>query len=544
MLKLSGDAGKIYSRIKGYFTSKCPYSELREEIEKFVPARDAEIIQERQRYVKKMIDISGRVDFQKVRMLEKVKVKKMFLSDRVFVAETHEEYQKASKLGVCQVVRERDELHFPIVLNDFVRDVSPENLAPEMFIYPLLNSIDSFRSLAELEMSATGDNRYMKILYELLELEKFYRRIEEIRNLKKMINELEDRINAEIERKLSDIKVTLTADELLKIMESREITGEIEREINSVIEEYEKQLEKFGINEPVFLRTYPVRTDRDAISKALDSLRENLSLEFYLRCLKLVERVDLNEINRKISYYRSLYLYRTLQNERFVFPEFGDGTEFINGRNLFISDPLPVSYCIGNSSFFNLSERVVVLTGANSGGKTSLLELICQIVILAHMGFPVNAETARVSVYDEVFYFKRKTSAYGSGAFERAIKNMAKAISGQGRKLILIDEFESVTEPGAGAKILSSLLKIADRKGHHVVVVSHLGQEFQEHDFLRIDGIEAKGLDERLNLVVERQPVFGRIGKSTPELIIERLREKNRGELRRIFTEILDSFRS
>ena len=544
MLKLSGDAGKIYSRIKSYLISKCLHSEANEEIGRFMPVTDIELIQKRQKHVKRLIDISKKVDFEKVGILERVEVKKTFFSDRVFVARSDEEFEKASRLEICHILRERDELSYPIVLNDFVRDISPESFAPEMFLSPLLNSIDSFRALAELEMNTHGDSKYMSILNELLELEKFYRKIDRIRSVEGVINELEGKINDEIENRLSGIRVTLTADELLKIMKSREITGEIEKEIVSVIEEFEKQLEDFGINEPVFSRTYPVRIDSDAISNALNDLRENLSLEFYLKCLKLVEKIDLNEINQRISYYRSLSLYRIFHNESFAFPQFGDGTEFNKGTNLFILDPQPVGYCIGDSSFFNRSERVAVLTGANSGGKTSLLELICQIVILAHMGFPVNAERARVTIYDEIFYFKRKTSSYGSGAFERAIKNMAKAVLGDGRKLILIDEFESVTEPGAGAKILGTLLEIADRKGHHVIVVSHLGEEFQGLDFLRIDGIEATGLDERLNLVVNRQPVFGKIGKSTPELIIERLREKSRGELREIFMKILDSFRN
>lgn len=179
-------------------------------------------------------------------------------------------------------------------------------------------------------------------------------------------------------------------------------------------------------------------------------------------------------------------------------------------------------------------ENVVILTGANSGGKTSLLELITQVSILAHMGFPVPAERARVGVLDELFFFRRKRSVYGAGAFETALRSFVRSLRGKGNKLILIDEFEAITEPGAAVKIIGELLKVAHEKGFHVVIVSHLGEDLKkELPFARVDGIEAKGLDENLNLIVDRQPVFGRLGRSTPELIVERLARKARGRKKR-----------
>ena len=189
-------------------------------------------------------------------------------------------------------------------------------------------------------------------------------------------------------------------------------------------------------------------------------------------------------------------------------------------------------------------EGVVILTGANSGGKTSLLELITQIEVLFHMGFPVPAERAWLEPLDEVFFFRRKRSVYGAGAFETALRSFVRALRGSGKKLILIDEFEAITEPGAAVKIIGELLKIAHEKGFYVVIVSHLGEDLKkELPFARVDGIEAKGLDEQLNLVVDRQPRFGRIGRSTPELIVERLARKRGGVEREIFEKILRAFR-
>ena len=47
---------------------------------------------------------------------------------------------------------------------------------------------------------------------------------------------------------------------------------------------------------------------------------------------------------------------------------------------------------------------------------------------------------------------------------------------------------------------------------------------------IRIDGIEAGGLDDDLNLIVNRTPIKNHIAKSTPELIVEKLFLTSDGE--------------
>ncbi len=544
MLKLTGDTGKIFTKIREHFLSKSKYrKEVKEEIENFKPSNSINEIIKRQEKVKELIEVAKRVDFRKVEKLKMVNPKKKFFSDRVYIAKNDDEYIEASNLGVCEVVRFEESTDYPILLNDFVSEISLESFVPEIFVSALLDDLETIRNLAELEKDVSGENKYLEILRDLESIREEYNRLVDLDRIEKDIFEMEARINAEIERRLSEIKLTITGDELLKLMEGKEISGIIEKHIISVLEEFEKELNSVGIKEPVFTRTFPVRIDQESLFREIKRVKSRISLEFYLKCLKIAKKIDISEINMRVSHYRKLELYKILGDDSFVFPEFGDGTEFLDGWNLFIEKPDPVSYCIGKAEIHGRNENIAILTGANSGGKTSLLELVCQIVILAHMGFPVNARNARISIYNEIFYFRKKQTSYGSGAFEKAISGIAKTIAGKGKKLILIDEFESVTEPGAGAKILASLLKIADKKGHHAIVVSHLGDEFREFDFLRIDGIEAKGLDENLNLIVDRQPVFEKVGKSTPELIIERLMEKNKGEIRDIFREVLSVFR-
>jgi len=59
---------------------------------------------------------------------------------------------------------------------------------------------------------------------------------------------------------------------------------------------------------------------------------------------------------------------------------------------------------------------------------------------------------------------------------------------------------------------------------------------------VRIDGIEATGLDDKLELIVDRSPKFDFVAKSTPELILTRLARSGSTQQRGFFGAILEKF--
>ena len=78
-----------------------------------------------------------------------------------------------------------------------------------------------------------------------------------------------------------------------------------------------------------------------------------------------------------------------------------------------------------------------------------------------------------------------------------------------------------------------------------MVLVTHLAPAIVEAyggDALRIDGIEAKGLDEHLELIVDRTPKRNCLARSTPELIVRRLVERSTGDAKTVFSDILSLF--
>ncbi len=214
---------------------------------------------------------------------------------------------------------------------------------------------------------------------------------------------------------------------------------------------------------------------------------------------------------------------------------------FLRGRSRKVE---PVSYAVGIKTDETKGERVVILSGVNSGGKTTVLELLAQVVILCHMGFPVPAESAVVGLVDEVMYFSKSKGTLSAGAFESTIKGFSGIVS-DGRKLVLVDELESITEPGASAKIIAGILEtLCEDEDSVAVFVSHLAEQILENTKcgVRVDGIEAKGLDSSLNLIVERSPRYYHLARSTPELIVERLSRMSDGEERLFYQKLLSKF--
>lgn len=49
------------------------------------------------------------------------------------------------------------------------------------------------------------------------------------------------------------------------------------------------------------------------------------------------------------------------------------------------------------------SERVMIITGPNMGGKSSYIKQVAIICILAQIGSYVPADTARIGIMDAIF---------------------------------------------------------------------------------------------------------------------------------------------
>ena len=217
-------------------------------------------------------------------------------------------------------------------------------------------------------------------------------------------------------------------------------------------------------------------------------------------------------------------------------PEFGPaGTDRLavrGARNLGLlaggdgGDVQPIDYGLGDHTLdvgAPTGDRVSVLTGANSGGKTTLLETLAQVSLLAHMGLPVPAEEAQVSEVDRLVFHRRHAS-FNAGVLESTLRSVVPPLTSGGSTLMLVDEFEAITEPGSAADLLHGLVTLTVERGALGTFVTHLAEDLEPlPDVARVDGIFAEGLTPDLELEVDYQPRYGTLGRSTPEFIVSRL---------------------
>jgi DNA mismatch repair protein MutS len=91
--------------------------------------------------------------------------------------------------------------------------------------------------------------------------------------------------------------------------------------------------------------------------------------------------------------------------EGYVRPEITDGFDLViaGGRHPVVERMMPREKFIPNDVRLAVDERVIILTGPNMSGKSTVLRQTGLIVLMAQMGSFVPAASARVGVVDRVF---------------------------------------------------------------------------------------------------------------------------------------------
>lgn len=329
------------------------------------------------------------------------------------------------------------------------------------------------------------------------------------------INEKLENANDNLSEKIKNISVS--GLELFEMLSKNSLS----KELLKIIEE---EVEKTQLPEEIFNKTIPLSLDEKELKRIL---REQDSNEFVNSSSKIKKYSEqIKTIPEKLARLENLLLLADFNNgiSNFIlslresfFPSFEEKLEIIDSSNLFLDNPQSISFLLDENS------RCSILTGANSGGKTTLLEHIIQVIVLFQLGLPLSGKV-KIPLFTEVYYFAKNKGSISKGAFETLLTQMSKINPGK-QTLILADEIESVTEPGVAGKILCATSDYFIKKNCFLVIATHLGLEVKESlpERARIDGIEAQGLDENNELIVNHNPILGRLAHSTPELIIEKM---------------------
>jgi len=198
-------------------------------------------------------------------------------------------------------------------------------------------------------------------------------------------------------------------------------------------------------------------------SKLLKDVSRKIAdfVDLLILCERAVETVDLD-----LSRYRMYFEYGCCE------PTLSQNLRMIKGR--FVPT---LNYCRKNGyEYYPISLEtgpgVTVLCGPNMGGKTTALRTIGSFVLLFQLGYPVPAEEFSSPIFKFVRFVSRGEEM-GFSSFAKEIRSLVQALQLEGRKLLLLDEFGTSTNPIEGEALALAIVEHLLGSSDHVFLTTH-----------------------------------------------------------------------
>ncbi|NJE04557.1 endonuclease MutS2, partial [Thermococcus sp. M36] len=391
-LKLNPEARAIHRSIQGEVKKRLVLPESARFLDSFEPVSDREEILRRQVYLRENLSKIRPEIRDHLSRVKPIKFRRDFLHDRILVVD-EDELEKAEGLNLCEVTTSIEEAEgYPLVLSTVGYgidvELTPSQVAPELYVMPLWENRETLEALAKIGELTGRESVAGKILDALSSLEDIMEKRKLLENLEETIAEKERELNEKISEKLEKFSLTLSGKELLDFLGELKAGnyeaifrhfGEVEGEILDLINDAENELaERLGVTMELFSREelYPVSVPPERVEMLRQELEGELKVELYLRSREMLEKIRsfLPKMREELERVYELDFLQAVKGftEGFTFPEIWDGgIAFINGRHLFIEKPQPVSYVVGDKpEGFDVpdsgapeDERVVILTG-------------------------------------------------------------------------------------------------------------------------------------------------------------------------------------
>ncbi len=415
-------------------------------------------------------------------------------------------------------------------------------IVPEKIINFFIQNKDLFTRVHEIQKIRNKESVLGEIIPIIDEVNIIDKREVDI---EKLVYSLKEDMDDELEKSIK--QVDLEGDEILNLLNNN-FPPKIKKIFDEIINKRKEIIyEKTGIRFDPFLRKYPIEIDDTEIERII--LQQSSKKENDIFDIKRNAAIELNSIKEKaikevedvIKFDYEFSLGSFAYEYDLCRPEFSEEIELNGALHLELALKKDKDQIQKVDYKLTQDENIALLTGANSGGKTTLLETLTQISIMAQIGLPVSADSAKIKLFDEIYHFSKKRSL-DAGAFESFLNVFIPIVTTDSEKLVLLDELEGITELDAAVKIISTFIDMIKESNSYGIIVTHMARELMNYTDIRVDGIEAKGLDENYNLIVDRTPKMNFLAKSTPELILKRIYEKSDDELKAVYSRILEKF--
>ncbi|WP_288155252.1 endonuclease MutS2 [uncultured Sharpea sp.] len=142
-----------------------------------------------------------------------------------------------------------------------------------------------------------------------------------------------------------------------------------------------------------------------------------------------------------------------------------------------------------------LKQKVLMITGSNTGGKTVTLKTAGLLSLMAEAGLPVSATKATIPFFDEIYVdmgddqsIAESLSTYSSHV-KKQIQYLHLASK---HSLVLIDEIGSGTDPQEGSALAKAMIDAFIQKGCTLIITTHYGSlknYGQAHDDIALSSV-------------------------------------------------------
>jgi DNA mismatch repair protein MutS len=221
----------------------------------------------------------------------------------------------------------------------------------------------------------------------------------------------------------------------------RQTLANAERYTTSQLKEWEEKV--LGAEESIR------RLEMDLYREVLETVRaETRNLQASARALATLDALcSLAETAAKRNYVRP-HLHD------------GDALEIVRGRHPVVESLVRDSFVPNDTFLNNSTDRLLVVTGANMGGKSTVLRQIAQIQILAQIGSFVPAASASLPIVDRIWTRVGASDDLASGRSTFMVEMTETAAilhNATPRSLVLLDEIGRGTSTFDGLAIAWSV---------------------------------------------------------------------------------------
>ena len=457
-------------------------------------------------------------------------------ASKVILVESEEDNSYLTDLGLNQ--------YYPILTASDSPLLKEELMNYDLIFYVYSQGILDFEGMPNLVMINIDENDYEivpeKIINFFTQNQEIFEKVHEIQKIRnkesvlgeiipiideiniidkkevdidELVNALKYEMDEELEKSIKNID--LEGDEILNLLNNN-FPPKISKIFDDIISKRKAIIkEKTGMDFDPYLRKYPIEIDEQEIERV--KLERSSKKENDIFDIKKNAAIQLNSIKEK------------------AIEEVKDAIKFDYEFSL---GSFAYEYGLVEAEF---SDEIKLKGALHLDLALKLLETLTQISIMAQMGLPVSADECEIKLFDEIYHFSKKRSL-DAGAFESFLNVFIPIVTTQSEKLVLLDELEGITELEAAVKIISTFIDMIKESNSYGIIVTHMARELMNYTDIRVDGIEAKGLDEDYNLIVDRTPKMNFLAKSTPELILKRIYEKSDDDLKAVYARILEKF--